>query len=97
MTDNRSGVSIERLCKKVGMSRQNYHKRRTARERKTVDEELVVQLVLNERQLQPRVGTRKLHYMLGGDFQEAGVEVGRDRMFEILRSRGLLVPPLPRS
>jgi len=97
MTDNRSGVSIERLCKKAGMSRQNYHKRRTARERKTVDEGLVVQLVLNERQLQPRIGTRKLHYMLGGDFKEAGVEVGRDRMFEILRSRDLLVPPLPKS
>ena len=97
MTDNRPGVSVGRLCEKTGMSRQNYYKRRTERARKAVDEDLVVQLVMNERQLQPRLGTRKLHYMLNGDFQEAGVAVGRDKMFEILRDRDLLVPPLPKS
>ena len=97
MTDNRPGVSVDRLCEKTGMSRQNYYKRRTARSRKTVDEDLVVQVVIRERQLQPRLGTRKLKHVLGDDFREAGVEVGRDRMFEILRSRDLLVPPLPKS
>ncbi len=97
MTDNRSGISVVRLCEKMGMSRQNYYKHRTAKKRKSVDEDLVVQLVLNERRLQPRLGARKLHYILNDDFREAGVEVGRDRMFEILRSRDLLVPPLPKS
>ncbi len=91
------GVSTGRLCEKTGMSRQNYYKHRTARKRKTVDEDLVVQLVNRERQIQPRLGTRKLKHVLEGDFREAGVEIGRDRMFEILRSRGLLVPPLPKS
>ncbi len=97
MTDNRPGVSIGRLCKKTGMSRQNYYKGRTARKRKSVDEDWVVQLVNCERQMQPRLGTRKLKHVLEEDFRTAGVEVGRDRMFEILRSRDLLVPPLPKS
>ena len=97
MTDNRSGVSVGRLCEKTGMSRQNYYKRRTARGRKAVDEDLVVQLVERDRQQHTRVGVRKLHHMLSDDLREAGVEVGRDRMFEILRSRGLLVEPLPKS
>lgn len=35
----------------------------------------------------PRLGTRKLHYLL----QERGVHVSRDRLFDLLRERGLLV------
>lgn len=97
MTDNRPGVSVGKLCEKTGMSRQNYYKQRTARGRKAVDEDLVVQLVRRERQQQSRLGVRKLHHMLSDDLREAGVEVGRDRMFEILRSRDLLVEPLPKS
>jgi len=97
MTDNRPGVSVGKLCEKTGMSRQNYYKRRTARGRKAIDEDLVVQLVKRERQQHTRVGVRKLHHMLSDDLREAGVEVGRDRMFEILRSRDLLVEPLPKS
>lgn len=91
------GASVEKLCTKEGMSRQNYYKRRASRARKTVDEDLVAELVNRERQLQPRIGVRKLHYMLRDDFQEAGVEVGRDRMFEIMRDRKMLVKPLPKS
>jgi transposase InsO family protein len=79
------------------MSRQNYYKQRAARSRKAVDEDLVVQLVRRERQLQSRLGVRKLHHILRDDFREAGVEVGRDRMFEILRNHDLLVAPLPKS
>ena len=38
---------------------------------------------------------RKLHWMLSQQLAAAGVKVGRDRMFEELRARDLLVPPLP--
>jgi len=79
------------------MSRQNYYKTRTARARRAVDDGLVVELVEQERRRQPRLGVRKLHYKLREDFEEAGVAIGRDRMFEILRDRGLLVKPLPKA
>ena len=97
MTGNLPGISIGRLCERTGMSRQNYYKRRAARGRKAVDEDLVVQLVKRERQQQSRLGVRKLHHILSDDLHESGVEVGRDRMFEILRSHDLLVEPLPKS
>jgi len=97
VTEYSPGVSVEKLCTKVRMSRQNYYKRRASRGRKAVDAGLVVQLVNRERQLQPRLGVRKLQHILSGDFQQAGVEVGRDRMFEILRDREMLVEPLPKS
>lgn len=83
------------VCGKLGMSPQNYYARRKERRRKQVDSELVVALVRQERQVQPRIGTRKLHFMLKGQLDEAGVKVGRDRMFEILRDQDLLVEPKP--
>jgi putative transposase len=79
------------------MSRQNYYKTRTARTRRAVDEDLVVQLVLQERRLQPRLGTRKLHQVLSRELCELGISIGRDRLFEILRSRDQLVKPLPKA
>ena len=54
------------MCRTVGITRQNYYARRKARQRREVDAELVVALVVAERQLQPRLGTRKLHFMLKG-------------------------------
>ncbi len=41
---------------------------------------------------QPRVGTRKLHYMLQGQ-DDDGLKVGRDRLFQILTEHRLLVQP----
>jgi putative transposase len=79
------------------MSRQSYYKTRRARTRRAVDEDLVVQLVLRERRLQPRLGVRKLHEILSAELCELGISIGRDRLFEILRSRDLLVKPLPKA
>jgi transposase InsO family protein len=79
------------------MSRQNYYKQRVQRKRRDVDEGLVVALVNRERSLQPRLGGKKLHRMLSDELEEAGVEIGRDRMFEVLRENDLLVEPLPKS
>jgi transposase InsO family protein len=77
------------------MTRQNYYARRKQRQRRTVAGELVAGLVQRERRLQPRLGTRKLHHMLGAELKAAGVRLGRDRLFEELRKRDLLLQPLP--
>lgn len=77
------------------MTRQNYYARRQRRQRRAVNGELVARLVRQERQKQSRLGTRKLYHMLKPDLNKAGVRMGRDRMFEELRKRGLLLEPLP--
>jgi transposase InsO family protein len=77
------------------MSRQNYYKQRRARKRRQIDDELVVSLVRRERRLQPRLGGRKLYGLLSDELAKAGVEIGRDRFFEVLRNRDLLVKALP--
>jgi putative transposase len=76
------------------MSRQNYYARRQQRQRRSVDAELLVALVRVERQRQPRLGGRKLRFLIGPQLHQAGVTVGRDRFFEVLRERLLLVPPV---
>lgn len=77
------------------MSRQNYYARRRERQRRQVDADLLVSLVREERKKQTRLGTRKLHHMLKSKLEKAGVRIGRDRMFEELRKKDLLLQPEP--
>jgi len=77
------------------MSRQNYYAQRRRREREQVDSGLIEQLVQRERKVQPRLGGRKLHHILGQELAQAGVELGRDRFFKVLAERNLLLEPQP--
>jgi transposase InsO family protein len=73
------------------MSRQNFYARRKERQRQRVDEELLMALVRQERCLQPRLGGRKLRVLIQAELVQAGVRIGRDRFFAVLRRSGLLV------
>lgn len=79
------------------MSRQNYYARRRHRAARVIDAALVLNLVRAERRGQPRLGTRKLRYLLKDAMQQAGVVLGRDRFFGLLREADLLVGRLPRE
>tara|TARA_Y100001001_G_scaffold29433_1_gene24581 strand:- start:65 stop:796 length:732 start_codon:yes stop_codon:yes gene_type:complete len=41
----------------------------------------------------PRLGTRKLYYLLREEFQALGIKLGRDGLFDYLRQHQLLVHP----
>ena len=90
-------TSISGLASKLGMSRQNFYKGRVVRRREEVDAELTERLVRGERAVQPRLGGRKLYKILTPALKNEGVKLGRDRFFDVLRKKGLLVPPLPKS
>jgi putative transposase len=85
-------VTVRGVCRYLGMTRQNYYARRRVRQRRQIDGDLLATLVLRERHEQPRLGTRKLHHRLAAELTEAGVKLGRDRIFEELKARALLVP-----
>jgi len=86
-------VTVSAVCRQLGITRQNYYARRKARQRRQVDAGLVVALVVAERQIQPRLGTRKLHFLLKGVLAQQGVVLGRDRFLEVLRGHELLLEP----
>jgi transposase InsO family protein len=75
------------------MSRQNYYARRKLRQRRHVDAELICGLVREERHWQPRLGARKLRVLLRAPLAAARVRIGRDRFWEVLRQRDLLLKP----
>lgn len=90
-------ISVSKLCEKTGMSRQNYYKGKKTRLRRAVDAERIEELVRAERAAQPRLGGKKLHRLLAPELQKAGIRIGRDRFFEVLKERGLLLDPLPKA
>lgn len=77
------------------MSPQNYYARRQHRRRQEVEVGLVLELVRAQRQVQSRLGVRKLYYLIRPELVAAGVKLGRDRLFAELRKADLLVARKP--
>lgn len=90
-------MSIRSLCRQVGMSRQNYYKSRKYRQRKQIDESFILELVRNERALQPKLGCRKLIELIRPELSKAGVKIGRDLFFELMAIQELLIKRRKRS
>jgi len=51
----------------------------------------VLDLVKSKRILMPKIGTRKLYYLLENELKE--LSVGRDKLFKILRANQMLIKP----
>ncbi|MHC6656405.1 IS3 family transposase [Aeromonas salmonicida] len=85
-------LTIVRACLFLGISRQAYYKRNRVADVRHAQGQQVVRFVRQVRLRQPRVGTRKLHYLLQGQ-DDVWLKVGRDRLFQILAEHRLLVPP----
>ena len=54
---------------------------------------MVLMYVRGIRTSQPRMGTRKLYWLLKAVMKENGIKMGRDKLFTLLRGHGLLVKP----
>lgn len=87
------GVSLSRLSSLFGRSRQSLYQLRARQHRRAAQLAPVAALVQQVRRHLPRVGTRKLHHLLSGQFQEQGIKLGRDGLFAYLRAEHLLVTP----
>lgn len=86
-------MSLSRSCRLVGVSRQGLYQRLQRRRRRQIQLEPVKELVQQVRQRLPRLGTRKLYYLLKETFQHQGIKLGRDGLFDYLRQQQLLVRP----
>ncbi len=75
------------FCRLFGYSKQAYYKSQQARENRSTERTQMKQRVLHIRRQLPRLGTRKLKFIL----DQKGVSIGRDRLFDLLREEGLLI------
>ena len=85
------GYTITRLCKYFGLSRNGYYSSSEGRVREGLSQELVLGMVLRIRSLMPRVGGKKLYFMLRDEMDSMGIKMGRDKFFSLLRANGLLI------
>lgn len=77
----------------LGLSRQSFYatlKRYSIRESELLH---VKRLVLEVRMKLPRLGTRKLYYILNEQLKELNIKIGRDALFDYLRRENLLIKP----
>ena len=74
-----------------GIDRQVYDRKIKRRFNKQNKVRLVVDMVLEIRQQMPKIGARKLYYLLGNDLKT--LKIGRDKFIDILRANHLLIVP----
>lgn len=84
-----AGIGI--ICHCFGQQRDAFYKFKKRYTMRKAKEEQIVQLVVKQRKEQPRVGTRKLKELISPALKQAGIKMGRDGLFSILRERRMLV------
>lgn len=80
-------MSLSTLCGLFGFTRQGYWKQHQVQLREEIDTTAMLNEVREIREDMPRCGVRKLQVLL----EERGHRIGRDRLFDLLRSCGMLV------
>lgn len=81
------------VCTLMRRSRQSYYKALRRQERRSTDSEKLLSMVQPIRQLMPRVGGKKLRYLIRDELTQNGIKLGRDRFFDWLREKGMLIRP----
>jgi putative transposase len=90
-------VSLGLLCELFGRTRQAYYKAQHARARQQAVDSRETTVVLDAvhaiRKRLPRIGARKLWYLLKDALGNQGVHLGRDRFYRMLRTAGPMLYP----
>ena len=83
--------SISEVCSCFNLTRDAYYKYFKRMKKRDAFSTKVVKLVKEERKDQPWVGCRKLHEALHTLFVSDGMKIGRDKLFDILRAKDMLI------
>lgn len=86
-------MSLSRCCRLFGISRQAIYQRQARSERRSQELSVIKPLVESIRMRMPRIGTRKLYYLLKREFVKRDIKIGRDALFDYLRSESMLIRP----
>lgn len=90
--NKKSGFDVSSSCKILGYGRSSFYKSIKQKRRKEIIHENVLNKVLAIRQEMPRIGGRKIHFLLRKALLQSGHPcLGRDRLFKLLRERQLLI------
>ena len=79
------------MCDYFEVTRQAYYKGVRQREQEVIQQELVIDLVQQVRRSNKKMGGKKLYHLLETDIHRIDASMGRDKFFDLLRHRELLV------
>jgi putative transposase len=79
------------LCRLFGKTRHAYYDHLWRSQNDSLKEEIILQLVYKIRTTLPRLGTRKMLYLLGPQLNSHGIAVGRDYLFDLFDAHKLLI------
>lgn len=96
MKESCAAVGIGKLCGLFGKTRHAFYDREWHQKEKLNNELQVLEMIHMIRREMPRIGTRKLYYMLQEFYQEHNIKMGRDALHTLLRDNKLLVQPRKR-
>lgn len=91
MRDSYPTVSLERICRLFGITRQALYQDRWRKQGLSIEAELIIQQVIEIRRRHPVIGTRKLFLMLQPFLLEHGIKIGRDKLFDLFTEYKLLI------
>ena len=86
-------MSLSRCCRLFGVSRQAIYQAQIRVEKRVIELAKIRPLVQTIRMEMPRIGTRKLYYLLKEELVDLNIKIGRDALFAYLRSENMLVKP----
>ncbi|MNS43963.1 hypothetical protein D3C72_763910 [compost metagenome] len=91
MKDDYARVSLVRLCRLLGITRQAYYQHCWQQEACGIEERLVLSTISAIRKDHRVMGGRKLYEKLHPFLLEHQIKMGRDALFDLLAANGLLV------
>ena len=83
--------SVRYLCALFGKSRQAYYELGDSIEARALQDTLVLKMVAEVRLELAKAGVPKLQHMLVESFEAHGIKMGRDGLYNLLSTHGLLV------
>ena len=84
-------VGIAVLCRLFGKTRHAYYDSLWRKESNLVKEDVILQEVINIRKDLPRLGTRKLYFVIQNKLISHQISFGRDYLFDLLSEHKLLI------
>jgi putative transposase len=85
------------ICGLFGKTRQAHYKQQRAGERQDMENGVILKRVEEIRKQMPRIGTRKLYFLLADILCQHGITIGRDSLFNLLADHGMLIRRRKRS
>jgi len=91
LTELYPAIGIEKFCTVFGKTRQAWYYTKGRDQQQDMRDSLVVKMISEIREEQPKIGSRKLYHLIEPALELHGIKLGRDKLFQILQTYGLLV------